>query len=160
MAEALGASSTLQSFKFYAGCTSIGKRTGTALVEALRVNSTLRIFACVGAHTHVGEDMGTALVHVFEDSISLTKAEVTLGELDHQQRKATSERNLILCSAGRALAALARPSEDMGFWCLKERCFRLELLSYFLPAGSRWRPVGLASADGVPATIRLRASQP
>ncbi len=89
----------------------------------------------------------------FEDSISLTKAEVALGEFVHQQSQATSERNLVLCTAGRALAALARPSEDMGFWCLKERCFRLELLSYFLPAGSRWRPVGLASADGAAATI-------
>ena len=99
-------------------------------------------------------------MHVFEDSILLTKAGVTLGKFDHQQSKATSERNRILCSAGRALAALARPSEDTGFWGLKERCFRLELLSYFLPAGSRWRPVGLASADSAAATLRLRASQP
>ena len=99
-------------------------------------------------------------MHAFEDSIFLTKAGVTLGKFRHQQSKAILERNRLLCSVGRALAALARPSEDTGFWGLKERCFRLELLSYFLPAGSRWRPVGLASADSAAATLRLRASQP
>ncbi len=98
------------------------------------------------------EEAKTALVKAFEDTVSLTKAKVTLDSFFHQQSKATSERNLHLCTARRALVALAQPSEDTGFWGLKERCFRLELLSYFLPAGSRWRPVGLASAGGAAAT--------
>ena len=77
-----------------------------------------------------------------------------------QQSKATSVRNLHLCTARRALVALARPREDAGFRGFKERRFRLELLSYFLPAGSKWRPVGLASVDSAVAAPRLHASQP
>jgi len=71
-----------------------------------------------------------------------------------------SLQNLHLRTAGRALVALARPSEDTGFQGLKERCFRLEVLSYFLPAGSKWRPVGLANVDSAVAAPRLHASQP
>jgi len=71
-----------------------------------------------------------------------------------------SLQNLHLRTAGRALVALARPSEDTGFQGLKERCFRLEVLSYFLPAGSKWRPVGLANVDSAVAAPRHHESQP
>jgi len=137
------------------------------------VNSTLQFFEFVGNLTNVGAEMGAALAEraevmdfmeefeeAFEDNISLLEANVELATEYLRLSEQRSVRNFHLRKARRALVALARPSEGMGFRGLKERCFRLELLSYFLPAGSKWRPVGLASTDSAVATLRLHASRP
>jgi len=141
VAEAIKHNKALQSIALEFS-NAMRPQTGMAFADAMRHNTTLKSLTCSW-----GDSPGCAV----SDLLQSTFAEnVTLQELEFDEMgEHIAERNRILQEWACAIAALARPTDDVGFHSLVEKVFRRKVFRFFLPAQCGLMPISLAIGGSI-----------